>query len=386
MELIRKAMRKDLENDKTLMSKWATVAGLKNPNPLYDFLNHDGKTFSEFSTLVNIVKSQYPDREYELMENYCLMLDPKTKAARSALEYADANSFNDLTDKLVDKMSISSNLKSKEYGKIYGIHRKLSKGEIDVLEATKNIGKQRIKTDEMNIFSKMIPMYDYLSKGNFSPMKPLLKQINLNEIKENKYLKKSFVTRINVLLSNMYLNENKLELCREYAKKAIQSTSTKRFLVFSYLTIGTSYIFSDYNLSRQNYLSGYEISKGNNVFEEFFKRNLSFLNNYWNKENSWINYDSDAVTDVQEVIFELINQRKLEKALTLLNGLETKKQNENELGFHYYLEGLITNDKEAFYKSIEYFKLSQDKLFIKMPLIKLENMGENPRLLKIISM
>ncbi|MCY9166775.1 AimR family lysis-lysogeny pheromone receptor [Bacillus atrophaeus] len=386
MELIRKAMRKDLENDKTLMSKWATVAGLKNPNPLYDFLNHDGKTFSEFSTLVNIVKSQYPDREYELMENYCLMLDPKTKAARSALEYADANSFNDLTDKLIDKMSISSNLKSKEYGKIYGIHRKLSKGEIDVLEATKNIGKQRIKTDEMNIFSKMISMYDYLSKGNFSPMKPLLKQINLNEIKENKYLKKSFETRIHVLLSNMYLNENKLELCREYANKAIQSTSTKRFLVFSYLTIGTSYIFSDYNLSRQNYLSGYEISKGNNVFEEFFKRNLSFLNNYWNKENSWINYDSDAVIDVQEVIFELINQRKLEKALTLLNGLETKKQNENELGFHYYLEGLITNDKEAFYKSIEYFKLSQDKLFIKMPLIKLENMGENPRLLKIISM
>ncbi|MEC2359935.1 AimR family lysis-lysogeny pheromone receptor, partial [Bacillus atrophaeus] len=124
MELIRKAMRKDLENDKTLMSKWATVAGLKNPNPLYDFLNHDGKTFSEFSTLVNIVKSQYPDREYELMEDYCLILDPKTKAARSALKYADANSFNDLTDKLVDKMSISSNLKSKEYGKIYGIHRK----------------------------------------------------------------------------------------------------------------------------------------------------------------------------------------------------------------------------------------------------------------------
>lgn len=35
---------------------------------------------------------------------------------------------------------------------------------------------------------------------------------------------------------------------------------------------------------------------------------------------------TDAVTDVQEVIFELINQRKLEKALTLLNGLETKSK------------------------------------------------------------
>ena len=70
----------------------------------------------------------------------------------------------------------------------------------------------------------------------------------------------------------------------------------------------------------------------------------------------------------------------------MLKSLERKKQNENDLGFHYYLEGLITKDKEAFYKSVEYFKLSQDKLFIKMPLIKLESLGENPRLLKIISM
>ena len=325
MELIRIAMRKDLENDKSLMSKWAAVAGLKNPNPLYDFLNHDGKTFSEFNSIVNIVKNHYPDREYELMENYCLLLDPNTKAARSALEYADANSFNTLTDKLVEKMSIASNLKSKEYGKIYEIHRKLSRGEIDVLEASKNIGKYRIKTDEMNIFSKMIPMYDYLSKGNFSPMKSLLKQIDLNDIKENNYLKKSFETRIYVLLSNIYLNENELELSREYAKKAIESTDTKRFLVFSYLTIGTSYIFSDYALSKQNYLSGYEIAKGNSVFEEFFKRNLSFLNNFWNKENPWINYDSNAVTDVQEVIFELINQKKIGESFNFVKESGKKK-------------------------------------------------------------
>ncbi|WGE05837.1 hypothetical protein P5640_07700 [Bacillus subtilis] len=119
---------------------------------------------------------------------------------------------------------------------------------------------------------------------------------------------------------------------------------------------------------------------------QFFKRNLSFLNNFWNKENEWINYDSDAVTDMQEVIFELINHKELSKALQLLNKLEERDQNENELGFHYYLKGLITNEKEAFFKSVEYFKASQDKLSIKMPLIQLEKMGENPRLLKIITM
>lgn len=37
MELIRIAMRKDLENDKSLMSKWAKIAGLKNPNPFTIF-------------------------------------------------------------------------------------------------------------------------------------------------------------------------------------------------------------------------------------------------------------------------------------------------------------------------------------------------------------
>ncbi|MGG1013445.1 AimR family lysis-lysogeny pheromone receptor [Bacillus spizizenii] len=386
MELIRIAMKKDLENDNSLMNKWATVAGLKNPNPLYDFLNHDGKTFNEFSSIVNIVKSQYPDREYELMKDYCLNLDVKTKAARSALEYADANMFFEIEDALIDSMISCSNMKSKEYGKVYKIHRELSKGEIDVFEASANIGKQRIKTAEMNIFSKMLLMYDCLNKGNFAPMMLLFQQINLSEIKENRYLKNSFETRINVLLSNIYLNENNLELCREYAQKAISSTDTQRFLVFSYLTIGTSYIFSDFNLSKQNYLIGLKFAKGNPGFEEFFKRNLSFLNNFWNKENEWINYDSDAVTDMQEVIFELINHKELSKALQLLNKLEERDQNENELGFHYYLKGLITNEKEAFFKSVEYFKASQDKLSIKMPLIQLEKMGENPRLLKIITM
>ncbi len=52
-------------------------------------------------------------------------------------------------------------------------------------------------------------------------MKSLLKQIDLNDIKENNYLKKSFETRIYVLLSNIYLNENELELSREYAKKRL---------------------------------------------------------------------------------------------------------------------------------------------------------------------
>lgn len=189
MELIRIAMRKDLENDKSLMSKWATVAGLKNPNPLYDFLNHDGKTFNEFSSLVNIVKSQYPERENELMKDYCAHLDPNTKAARSALEYADANKFYEIEDRLINLMIKSSNNKSKEYGKVYEIHRELTQGNINEFEATKRLGRLNIKTTEMNNFARISLLYHYLESGNFAPMDRLIKQVDLSEVKENLFSK-----------------------------------------------------------------------------------------------------------------------------------------------------------------------------------------------------
>ncbi|MCY8934385.1 AimR family lysis-lysogeny pheromone receptor [Bacillus atrophaeus] len=386
MELIRKAMRKDLENDKTLMSKWATVAGLKNPNPLYDFLNHDGKTFNEFSSLVNIVKSQYSDREYELMKDYCLHLDVKTKAARSALEYADANKFDEITDTLLERMVNCTNSKSKEYGQVYEIHRSLTNGEIEFFDASNNLGRLKLKTEEMNIFSKILTLYHYLNTSNFAPMQSLIDQIDLSGLKENQFIKNSFQTRIYVLRANVYLNENDLEKCREYSMMAIESTDVLRFKVFSYLTLGNSFVFSDYSESRSSYIKGLNASENNKLFAEYFKRNLSFLSNVWNKENEWLNINSDDITDIQEVAHFLINKKEDTKARQLLQLLESKDQNYNELGFHYYLKGLFEQNIDYFYDSIEFYKKSQDKFLIKLPLIALENSGVNKRLLKLISM
>ncbi|PRR87336.1 AimR family lysis-lysogeny pheromone receptor [Bacillus atrophaeus] len=386
MELIRKAMRKDLENDKTLMSKWATVAGLKNPNPLYDFLNHDGKTFNEFSSLVNIVKSQYSDREYEFMKDYCLHLDVKTKAARSALEYADANKFDEITDTLLERMVNCTNNKSKEYGQVYKIHKSLTDGELEFFDASNNLGRLKLKTEEMNIFSKILTLYHYLNTSDFAPMKSLIDQIDLSDLKENQFIKDSFQTRIYVLKANIFLNENNLEKCREFSVMAIESTEVLRFKVFSYLTLGNSFVFSDYSKSRSSYMKGLNASKNNKMFAEYFKRNLSFLSNVWNKENEWLNFNSDDITDIQEVAHFFINKKEDIKAGHLLQLLETKDQNDNELGFHYYLKGLFEQNIDYFYDSIEFYKKSQDKFLIKLPLIALENSGVNKRLLKLIAM
>ncbi|MBD5073901.1 hypothetical protein GUF45_20155, partial [Xanthomonas citri pv. citri] len=77
-------------------------------------------------------------------------------------------------------------------------------------------------------------------------MAQLIKQIDLSEISENMYIRNTYQTRVHVLMSNIKLNENSLEECREYSKKALESTNILRFQVFSYLTIGNSLLFSNY--------------------------------------------------------------------------------------------------------------------------------------------
>lgn len=386
MELIRIAMRKDLENDKSLMSKWAKIAGLKNPNPLYDFLNHDGKTFSEFSAIVNIVKSQYPEREYEFMSDYCLKLDVKTKAARSALEYADSNNYHIITDNLIEKMINCSNNKSKEYGQVYSIHRKLSKSEIGTIEASKAFGKFKFKTEEMNTFEKIAMLYSHLNNGDFAPMFSLMEKIDLTDMNENQFIKSSYTTRLYVLKANIFLFENDLEQCRKNAKLAIDNTNVLRFKVFSYLTLGNSYVFEDYSKSRDCYVKGLNIAKENSFFAEFFKKNLSFVCNVWNKENDWLNKDSSNIEDMQALAHYYINKQKIDEATDLLNSLKTKKQNENELGFYYYLMGLHEDNIDYFFDSVEFYKKSHDRFLIKLPLIALENRGVSKRILDIMAM
>ncbi|MGG3721859.1 hypothetical protein ABET08_17565, partial [Bacillus subtilis] len=75
----------------------------------------------------------------------------------------------------------------------------------------------------------------------------------------------------------------------------------------------------------------------------------------------------------------------IEEATEILDELSSRDQDENELGFYYYYKGLISQDKTDYYKSIRYFKKSDDKYFIQLPLLQLERMGADLELLNLIS-
>lgn len=115
-------------------------------------------------------------------------------------------------------------------------------------------------------------LYSHLNNGDFAPMFSLMEKIDLTDMNENQFIKSSYTTRLYVLKANIFLFENDLEQCRKNAKLAIDNTNVLRFKVFSYLTLGNSYVFEDYSKSRDCYVKGLNIAKENSFFAEFFKR------------------------------------------------------------------------------------------------------------------
>ncbi|MFP3813984.1 hypothetical protein SB660_23595, partial [Bacillus sp. SIMBA_005] len=73
-----------------------------------------------------------------------------------AMEWADASQRSELTDFLVDKLKNCRNLKCKEYGNVYFLHRQLTKGEITAHEALVASGKLGLKQMETVVFSRLM--------------------------------------------------------------------------------------------------------------------------------------------------------------------------------------------------------------------------------------
>ncbi|TDH74544.1 hypothetical protein DWA27_20195, partial [Acinetobacter baumannii] len=87
---------------------------------------------------------------------------------------------------------------------------------------------------------------------------------------------------------------------REYSKMALENTNIQRFQVFSYLTIGNSLLFSNYELAQENFLKGLSVSVQNENYNMIFQQALCFLNNVGRKENKWMNFETELIMDLKE--------------------------------------------------------------------------------------
>ncbi|PCK15507.1 hypothetical protein CEY02_20540 [Bacillus pumilus] len=373
------------ENDSSLAMKLAKIAGYSDRTGLYKFLNSSNKEMDDISSLINLIRAIDQDREIEIITEYITTLDPNKSAARQALEYLDANQLGDETDEMVDKLCNSNNAVSKEWGNVYRIHRMLTKGEIDLTSAIKETGKIKIKSEEMFVFSRMMILYEYLNTGEFGLMKSTSAYIDLSKLKKG-YVKESLSSRFLLLMANVFLNDNNLKALRDYCNKIIiEDVKVNRFQVFAHLTCGNSYVFEDYHQAKTYYLNGLKFAK--NSFHVYKLRSaLAFLENCWGvKDNKYLEQNPKNDSDLIELAHHYLLNEQTEKMMELFNKLDSTSMHDNDLGFLYYVKGLFYKDKGCYFKSVRHFKNSDDKYFIKLPLLKLEKMGIESELIDLLA-
>lgn len=289
--------------------------------------------------------------------------------AKVRLEMSDINEQYEQTDALIDQLINSSCSIEREWAAMYQIKRKQDRGEINAHQALKAIGKLDPKSQEMRVFTYIIPLYYYLRMAEYS---------NLAEM--------STYNRLMALLGASAFSQNKMTQARFYCSYGINVTNIDRLVAYSYLTMGNTYLLDDYEKAKEYYLAGLKHTENNPLAKLQLTRSLCFLENHWNKENFWLNPDSNEVTDIQEIAHYHIKKNNLQQAKEILENLEQQPNIHNDFGIHFYLKGLAYEDKRFFYESIKHFKLSGDLYSVRLPLDKLREMGEDEQILDLLAL
>jgi len=385
---LKQLIKNELEKDKTLAGKLAEKAGYKNATPIYKFLNEEEREMEDMLALVIIVKELFPDQEEEIMTEYCQTLKPNKKAARYALEYADANHFSKMTDILLGLLSNSTNATSKEWAAVYEVHCKVKSANYTTVDTWDMISNLSIKSPEMKLFSKIILIYKFCQHRRFDLMQEIVDSISEKALDNiaSSFIRSSFKCRSYIMQASTYISLNQVEKARELADYVLKNTNIDRFLSFANLHLGNSYIFSDFDKAKAYYTNGLTYAKNVSAMKAPLINSLAFLHNYWGRTHSWSNGDDNqSIPDLHEKAFQLIREGKLDAAKSILNKVAKLSLSDNQKGYHHFYRGLITEDRLEFLTSIKYFKLSGDQYFRNCSLIELKKLGEQEEILEVLA-
>ncbi|MGG3920430.1 AimR family lysis-lysogeny pheromone receptor [Geobacillus thermodenitrificans] len=385
---LKQMIKNKLEEDKTLANKLAKLAGFANATPIYKFLNEENREMNDFESLLTIVRELFHNEEYKLMDEYLRQVDPNKKTARIGLEYATINHMYDLKKYLIEAMESCNNKESKEFAYFYKMDDIASKeNDKDVLLGfiDKYI-EYAPKTKEMMLFSKLCQIYVYYDLRLIDIMYQLLMTVE-NKIDEitDLFLKKSYKKRIALLFSGILLHKGEIEKSREYAKYVIENQRENEEFSMIYMKLGNSYMFEDFDKAKIYLEKGLSQAKEKYLVKKNIERSLNFLCNYWGYKPEYLNFNSNEVEDLHEVIFFFINQNEKEKAKELLSNIDLNRLTEHQKGFHYYLIYKIDNDVNHLYESLISFKKCGEHFYKNIALIELKKLGLDDNLLKALS-
>lgn len=385
---IKKVLKTKCEEDPSLAAKLASLAGYSQTSGFYKFLNEQDRPLKSFNSLLKIVRFVFPQNESELIQRFVLNTDPRKQLARDGLEYASSNNLNEFTEELIEKLQSSTNAESKEWANVYKLQKELLGNKIDEFETTEKLHSLKLKTKEMKLFSRIVLLHNRNLNTEFNRMEELNEQINKFDFSDlcNEYIAGSYKSRVYAINSDAFLAQLRIDEARRLANLATELNISNRFVVFGNLHSGNSYIFSDYDTAKKYFLKALEASNDNEIYTKQVYRSLSFLENYWSKENKYLPLEKEHYSDKHEHAFYHIKNNQNKKAIEILNSIDLKKLKPGQKAFNYFYQGLISKDKRDFFKSVKFFKESGDKFFMQLPLIELKKMNVENEILEIFAM
>lgn len=350
-----------------------------------------GQVQMSFSFLVKLLNHLY-DRyniQRDIIKEY--LLQAKLESLKEAAEYLAVRGEFEMLNEMLKKESekfdleiekVKNNkkkvqylLKCKEWIDVYEIICKKSlEKEVDLAEIEDLLEEKQeeVTSKEMQILIEILicqisyQQRDY--KSLFKKMTKLEKRVNKLP---NEFLANSFKARLKEGAGIVYLMDDQVEQARNSANELLVLCEVDKggFVLqksSAYCTLGESYIFSDYEVSKLNFERALEIlhTLSNNETQRKIHRaqaNLNFLKIYHNRDLDTITGDLAK----EEQAFLEIRKGNNNEAVRILKEIEIENGSLGEFSTFYL--GLAKNDITLVIKSLELFLLNGSKFFSRLP-------------------
>ncbi|PEL57935.1 hypothetical protein CN639_11105 [Bacillus toyonensis] len=292
------------------------------------------------------------------------------------MEYLSLCGEFNVLEEVVEKVKEKGNI---EWAEVYELLSKRYTNKSDYTELYKQIKakEKQVKSLEMSILIELILCQALYQCGNYTLLSDRLKDIkkNINTI-PNKYIKKTFKIRLQDAIGVIALQRGEVQksrkACLEVLKASESDTTYKIAEITSLGKLGESYIFEDYEVSK-NYLE-MAISKiesltfyiGLERKKEQINATLNFLKVYHWKDIEGL---EGKLTGMELALF-LVKKGDMKRAEQVLLALEKKNGQLSDL--QTFVLALSRNsNKELLKKSLRMCEENGNIFYSFLPKMKL---------------
>lgn len=298
-------LKKIKDSPRGYATELAKIAGYTQAGGLTKVLENKDKEFDKFCSVLHLARHVFGDEEKKMMELYSTEIDPNNKIARHMLEYLSVNRLLDSMKLLIDKMLVCKNKESREWAKFYSISLEWQSDfyGIDFLDILNRLREFKTNIPELNTHINIMRCNSYYQNRMYRMSHELSHGIkkSLESIKDE-YIKTSYSVRFYEIMSYLSLRVfNQPEQARIYAQSIIDYNVGVTFNAYANYVIGCSYLFIDYDKSKEHltesvniYTSINRIDGADNVREEVELLDIMWEKNifsvYYNKEYKYYWY------------------------------------------------------------------------------------------------